>query len=202
MLVSEILQEVRNKLSDVLEPNLWDNTELLSYFKQAVSHIYLFSGYGRTTLQINTTASEPSYNIGLDILYAYIKDTALENITYETMNALLTNMASSGTPTKFASYNGILYLYPTPDDVYTVDLVGIPSANSLDFDTDFSFPDTKLLVYGTMLNAMEKNDIEVINPTLYNIIAQKYNTYMAQFKSNFVRDSNVYATTKILGGLL
>lgn len=201
MLASEILSEVRQKLTDVLEPNLWSDAELLAYLRDALDYIYTITGYGRSIIQLTTTPFISSYPVTFDIVRAYIDETCLNRTDSSLLVSIINISPKQGCPTMYAVFNNTLYLYPIPDDAYTIDMVVRPSV-SIDFDTDISFPDIKLLVYGTILNAFDKNDIEIVNPALYSVILQKYNSYMLSFKSTFIRDNDEYTFTKILGGLL
>lgn len=201
MLVSDIIYSIRQKLTDTEEPYLWDDIELLKCIRDTLKDIYTFTGYDTVITNINTVANVYLYNISGEVSKAWIGETFLSRIPH---NLMLINIAlgSAGLPEFFSVANGVLYLYPIPNTIYTVNIIYNPIVDNITTDTDLAFPDIDLVITGSIVNAYLKQDSETFDGKAIELYKREYIEKRALFKNKVVKDNNVTTISRIHGGLL
>lgn len=188
MLLSALITELRNALSDVEVPYLWSDSEFLSYIRDTLSDIYSTTQYsGDIYSEFNTIVGQATYPIQGLVKNMWEAQTNIffDRITDEHINSL---PVVTGLPTKFVSYDDSVKLYPTPNKVYSINFIYQSIPNVLTTSDNLVFSDFNLLKLGVMSKAYLKQDSEVFDDRAYTKLKQEYISALHVFKNNYVRD--------------
>lgn len=202
MFIQNIISEIRKLLFDVNEPYLWSTDELLSYIRDTINDIYATTLFTSGLIrEITTSANTPSYFIGGNVVRAWeVEENVFFNrVPFDVYRSLPPAVSK---PDTFSVLDNTLYLYPTPDNTYTIRLFYQHIPSSLSLSDDLLFPDIELVKLGVAWRAYLKQDSEIFDEKAYTKFRQEYTASMARFKNAYVRDWHYPEISKIHKGLL
>lgn len=201
MQISYLIAELRQYLSDVEEPYLWEDSELLSYIKDTLKDIYQTAYFSYFESSLDTIANTSNYPIGGFPVKVWMDDSFLPFMPYEIITQLITTNVT-GKPDSFSYYNGRIYLFPIPDAAYKIRMLIKPIADLLTIDSYLLFPDIELVKLGALCRAYLKQDSETFDEKGYTKLKQEYMEKLGKFKNLYIRDSNISERSFIPRGLL
>lgn len=201
MTVSAIINDLRLYLSDVDEPYLWDDAELLTYIKDTLQDIYQTVYWYHITETVSTVPGVYTYNVSGIPLRVFVDANQLDVYYYDMVtNLIATNQ--QGQPTLFAFLDRVIYLYPIPDKVYNLTIVVRPTASSIDSESVVAFPDIELVKLGALARAYLKQDSETFDENSFKKLRAEYIDRLLKFKNQYIRNTNEFHPTFIERGLL
>jgi len=204
-MVGDFIYNLRDKLSDTEEPYLWSDNELISYVNYVIKDIIANTGFLQDNYPFNTSKDVMSYSLPSDffrIKSVYCDGLPLAFIPYSMVHYNAFNVSAKP---KFYTYNKEnIYLLPTPDDIYSVNVVyeatlgaDLTANDTIPLREEWMF----LLLYGVMWQAYLKDDTETFNQKAQYYEAQ-YRDALKRFKNFIVRNNNFNYTIPVHRGLI
>lgn len=200
MIVSELLYDIRQMLTDTNEPYLWEDNELLRYIADTIQEVFNFTNLNKvSSFPLTTTANISVYPLSAEILRVYDDATYLDFMPYDMFTSLSPEL---GKPTTYSYDTTNLYLYPKPDTAYIFYIDLHPLYNEVTSDTIITFPYPEAIKYGTIYRAYLKQDSQTYDPQSYLKFKQEYFEKLKDIKNRVVRDYNISKIVLIHQGLL
>lgn len=209
MLVSDLINEVRDLMLDTQEPLLWTDEELLVYLRDTIYEIYTFAHYHDYVYrELKTQPNVAMYDIQGEAKQVYIADESYRKI-HEPLHKIPIELYTSfavitGRPRFFAIdfLNYRLYLYPVPDGEYPLIVFYQVAPPVLQMNDVIVFPDKELLKLGILARAYSKQDADIFDKSALEFYTAKYKERLAIFKNRHVRDRSIPTISPIHRGLL
>lgn len=201
MTVTELINDLRQYLSDVNEPYLWDDSELLTYIKDTLQDIYQTVYWYHTTETISTVPGTYIYTLSGIPIKVFSNTMQLDFFYYDVVTTLIAKNIQ-GQPSMFSARDRDIYLYPIPDQIYTLIAVIRPTSSSLTYESEVSFPDIELVKLGALSRAYLKQDSETFDENSFKKLKTEYIDKLMKFKGQYIRNTNELFPSKIIEGLL
>lgn len=193
-----ITNTIRPSLQDTLEPYLWSNSELLTYFNETIQDIksqipQLFYDY---TFFIETKPETQTYFIlkptSNVIVNVYYGTTQLTQLSDELNNPILSN--DYGIPIYYRYKDNLLTLFPIPDKNYILKITIKPTF-IYTLQDELPDIDLELLRLGIMYRAYTKQDTETFDLKAIQLLQAQYTSKLNMLKTSIVRDKNTSTKT-------
>lgn len=213
MYVGALIELARKRLADTQAPFLWSDEELVVSLNSVLLDLqhecnyYVYPVMSFTTVKgvYSYKCEGKPYTV---VIYptTYPGGIILSEVPSSILLGKLTQQPTYGVPTDYiySSSEALLYLYPIPDDKFTIKakLVYFHSLDSAkDISSELDFPDTDLLVLGIMKYAYTKQDSETFDGKALATVSQLYAERLMKYKNDFIKNASFFGST-IAKGLL
>jgi|GEM_PF-2068083 len=211
MTIIDLIDMLRTRLVDTMEPYLWSDEVLLQLINETVEDISRRANlYTDVYSIIPITKNVTEYTLnGVAMkcnIYDKDRDIREEPLLYSPSNIMrrkLTGTSETGRPVYYSNdlSTKTFLIYPIPDDSYYL-LAMLANIPVYSMDSIFDFPEQELCILGVMCRAFSMPDTETYNFQAFQQYYSRYTDKLNEFKGKFIRDTSISEVSGIHKGLL